>query len=335
MVRTLKPLAPGEPVLHCYGPQARSGAGQGGRQSWGPACLRACLPALPASPACLPGARCLLSYCSPLLIYTPVSPPTQAGEMTAGQRQQMLSQQYHFLCRCHACASAASNQLADTAPAGLKCRGSASGARCDGAVRPACAVPEGLLHRYPLPAGSGACCTCGTSLSQQLWEEEVLPGLQAAAYEHASAAALLEQHERSQQQQQQQALGAPPPALQAVRALRQCLRQRQQHLHPHNLLLGSTHNALAHAWHLAGNDEAAADHLRHSLVVLQHAYPAASTAVAFQQRQLAQALRMAAVAAAAGANGGAAAAERLLGEARQAEEEADAVLQLHFGSPLA
>lgn len=266
--------------------------------------------------------------------------------MTTAQRQALLQQQYHFLCRCRACSSAAGS-LSDTAPAGLRCPAgsgsSGSGARCDGAVLPPCPVPAGVLHRYPLPASSGACCACGATLSRQQWEEQIVPELQAAAEAHAAAAALLERQEREAQRAQQAGQAGAPPAppaaaaaaQQAVRSLRQVLRQRQAHLHPHNLLLGATHDALAHAWHLAGGEEAAAQHLRHSVAILRHAYPAGSTAVAFQQRQLAQMLRLAAAAAAAGGSGGAAAAEQHLAEAREAEEEADAVLQLHFGPALA
>jgi tetratricopeptide (TPR) repeat protein len=157
------------------------------------------------------------------------------------------------------------------------------------------------------------------------WQEQQLPELQAAAEAQAAAVAALAQQDR---QQQQAGPAAGAAVQQAIRTLRQCLRQRQQDLHPHNLLLGSTHDALAHAWHLAGNHEAAAQHLRHSLAILAHSYPPASTAVAFQQRQLAETLRLAA-AAASGAT--AAAAEAFLCEARQADEAAEAVLQLYFG----
>lgn len=268
--------------------------------------------------------------------------------MITAQRQALLQQQYHFLCRCTACSTAAGG-LSEVAPAGLRCSGGSgsggSGAHCEGAVLPPCPVPAGVLHSYPLPAGSGACSACGATLSRQQWEEQVLPELRAAAEAHAAAVGLLEQQERGAQRAQhaQQAgpLGAPAPpsaaaaAQQAVRSLRQVLRQRQAHLHPHSLMLGATHDALAHAWHLAGGDEAAAQHLRHSLAILRHAYPAGSTAVAFQQRQLAHMLRLAAAAAAAGGSGGAAAAEQHLEEARRAEEEADAVLQLHFGTEVA
>lgn len=259
--------------------------------------------------------------------------------MTTAQRQALLQQQYHFLCRCRAC-GAREGSRSDTAPAGLKCPGSGGGSRCEGALLPPGPVPAGVLHSYPLPAGSGACCACGASLSRQQWEEQVSPELHAAAEAHAAAVALLEQQERGAQRMQQAGqVGMPsaPPstaatAQQAVRSLRQVLRQRQAHLHPHNLLLGATHDALARAWHMAGGDEAATQHLRHSLAILCHAYPAGSTAIAFQQRQLAQMLRLAAAAAAAGGSGGAAAAEQHLQEARRAAEEADAVLQLHFGS---
>ena len=260
----------------------------------------------------------------------------QVGEMTTAQRQALLQHQYHFLCHCRACSGAA-GRLSDVTPAGLKCPGSGGGGQCEGAVLPPCPVPAGILHSYPLPAGSGACCACGALLSQQQWEQQVLPELHAAAEAAAAAATLLER-------QAQQAAGPGPAsgpstvaaaAQQAVRSLRQVLRQRQAQLHPHNQLLGATHDALAHAWHLAGGDEAAAQHLRHSLAALRHAYPPGSTAVAFQQRQLAQTLRLAAAAAAAGGSGGAAAAEQHLAEARQAEEEAEAVLQLHFGPALA
>lgn len=272
VVRTVEAVPAGEPLLHCYGPQA--------------------------------------------------------GEMTAAQRGLLLLQQYHFACRCSACAGAAAGQLADVAPAGLRCP-AVPASRCEGAVLPTRTVPAGVLHRYQLPAGSGACCACGARLGIERWQEQLQPELQSAAEAHAAAAAVLEQQER--QQQGTAPAGGAAAVQQAVRALRQCLRQRQQHLHPHNLLLGATHDALAHAWHIAGNDEAAAQHLRHSLAVLEHSYPPGSTAAAFQRRQLAQALRLAAAAAAAaGGSGGAAAAEALLAEARQAEEAADAVLALHF-----
>jgi hypothetical protein len=269
--------------------------------------------------------------------------------MTAAQRQRMLQQQYHFCCHCRACAAAEhaaeGGQLADAAPAGLKCPAAAAaataaasvagassegGARCEGAVLPACSVPAGVLHRYQLPAGSGACCACGAVLSQERWREGALPELQAAAAAHAEAAAQLEQL----QGQVADSKEANTAVLQAIRGLRDCLRQRQALLHPHNLLLGATHDALAHAWHLAGNDEAAAQHLQHSLAVLRHAYPPGSTAAAFQQRQLAQTLRLAAAAAAEGrgaAAGRPGGVEQLLAEAREAEEAADAVLELHFG----
>lgn len=259
--------------------------------------------------------------------------------MTATQRQALLQHQYHFLCRCRACSGAAGG-LSDVAPAGLKCPSGGGGGRCEGAVLPPFPVPAGILHSYPLPAGSGACCACGTTLSQQHWEHHVLPELQAAAEAHAAAASLLGRQERQAPQPAGPGPASAAPSVaaaaqQAVRSLRQVLRQRQAQLHPHNQLLGATHDALAHAWHLAGGDEAAAQHLRHSLAALRYAYPSGSTAVAFQQRQLAQTLRLAAAAAAAGGSGGAAAAEQHLAEARQAEEEAEAVLQLHFGSALA
>lgn len=271
IVRTVEAVPAGQPLLHCYGPQA--------------------------------------------------------GEMTTPQRQRLLRGQYHFTCRCRAC-SPAPGQL-EPAAAGLKCPAcggsGGSAGRCAGAVQPPCSVAAGVLHRYQLPAGTGACTACGARLVMDHWQEQQLPELQAAAEAQAAAVAALAQQDR---QQQQAGPGAGAAVQQAIRTLRQCLRQRQQHLHPHNLLLGSTHDALAHAWHLAGNHEAAAQHLRHSLAVLAHSYPPASTAVAFQQRQLAETLRRAAAAASVAT---AAAAEAFLCEARQADEAAEAVLQLHFG----
>ncbi|KAL4452529.1 hypothetical protein ABPG75_008191 [Micractinium tetrahymenae] len=281
VVRTLEALAPGDPLLHCYGPQA--------------------------------------------------------GEMTAAQRHGMLAHQYFFDCRCRACSGAdggdAQQVLADAAPAGLRCSaGSAGGAgQCEGAALPAEAVPAGLLHQYALPPGSGACCTCGAVLGAQRWQQAVLPDLQAAAEAYADAAAALDQQELRQgaaAPPREQAAAATAAAAQAIRGLRQCLRLRQQHLHPHNLLLGGTHDALARAWHAAGNAQAAAQHLRHSLAVLEHAYPPGSTAAAFQRRQLAGMLRLAAANAAPGSSG--AAVEELLAEARAEDEAADAVLELHF-----
>ncbi|KAL4856762.1 SET and MYND domain-containing protein 4 [Chlorella vulgaris] len=272
IVRTVEAVPAGQPLLHCYGPQA--------------------------------------------------------GEMTTPQRQRLLRAQYYFTCRCRAC-SPAPVQLESPAAAGLKCPSfggsDGSAGRCAGAVQPPCSVAAGVLHRYQLSAGTGACTACGARLVMDRWQEQQLPELQAAAEAQAAAVAALAQQDR---QQQQAGPAAGAAVQQAIRTLRQCLRQRQQHLHPHNLLLGSTHDALAHAWHLAGNHEAAAQHLRHSLAILAHSYPPASTAVAFQQRQLAETLRLAAAAASAAT---AAAAEAFLCEARQADEAAEAVLQLHFG----
>ncbi len=282
VVRTLEALAPDEPLLHCYGPQA--------------------------------------------------------GEMTVAQRQAMLAQQYFFTCRCRACSAAggsdAQQVLADIAPGGLRCPASSSGGagQCEGAVLPAEAVPAGLLHRYALPPGSGACCACGAALSTQHWQQVVLPDLQAATDAYADATAALQQQERRRDatiSQREQAAAMAASATQAIRGLRQCLRLRQQHLHPQNLLLGATHDALAHAWHAAGNPQAAAQHLRHSLAVLLHAFPPSSTAVAFQRRQLAHMLRLAA--AGAGPGSSATAVEDLLAEARAEDEAAEAVLQAHFG----
>lgn len=281
VVRTLEALAPGEPLLHCYGPQA--------------------------------------------------------GEMTSAQRQALVAQQYFFTCRCRACSAAGSGDarqaLADVMPAGLRCpTGSSPTGQCEGAVLPAEPVPAGLLHRYTLPPGTGACCTCCSNLSTSRWQQEVLPDLRAAAEAHAGAAAALDQLERRQDAAatpREQAAAAAAAAARAIRDLRQCLRLRQQHLHPYNLLLGATHDALARAWHAAGNEQAAAQHLRHSLAVLLHAYPPGSTAVAFQRRQLAHMLRLAAANAAPGSSG--AAVEQLLAEAREEDEVASAVLQAHFG----
>lgn len=282
LVRTLEAVAPGEALLHCYGPQA--------------------------------------------------------GEMVAVQRQAMLAQQYFFTCRCRACSAAASSDaqqvLADIAPAGLRCPASSGGGagQCEGAVLPAEPVPAGLLHRYALPSGSDACCSCSAALGAQRWQQGVLPDLQAAAEAYADATAALEQQERRRDAAappREQAAAAAAAAAQAIRGLRQCLRLRQQHLHPHNLLLGATHDALARAWHTAGNAQAAAQHLRHSLTVLLHAFPPGSTAAAFQRRQLALMLRLAAAYAAPGSSG--AAVEELLAEARAEDEAAEAVLQAHFG----
>jgi hypothetical protein len=258
----------------------------------------------------------------------------QEGEAPAAQRRLLLRRQYGFACRCRACAAADTpeGRLADLAPAGLRCTAGAAGGggRCEGAVLPACEVPAGVLHRYQLPPGSGACSLCGARLDAEQWWQRALPELRAAADAHAAAAAALDAAERGGGDG-----GAMVAARQAIRGLRQCLRQRQAHLHPHSALLGATHDELAHAWHAAGNHEAAAQHLRHSLASMQHAYPAHSTALAFQRRQLAASLRLAAAAAAAVGGGGAAAAEARLAEARQAEEAAEEVLALHFAGQAA
>ena len=311
-MRTLEPVPAGAPLLHCYGPQV--------------------------------------------------------GEMTTAQRRGMLARQYRFHCNCRACggsgssggdgdaavppSGASTTAAADVAAAGLRCpaaiaatastaAGPLASRGCEGGVLPPCAVPAGLLHRFELPTptlptatshggqASIACCTaCGAALSQQQWEEGLLPQLQAAAAAQRGAVELLEQQEREGSGGEAASAGG---VMQAVRALRQCLRQRQLLLHPYSQLLGATHDCLARAWHLAGNHEAAAQHLRHSLVALRRAYPPGSTAVAYQQLQLAASLRLAAAAAAAGGTEGGAVAAAALAEARREEAEANAALELHFG----
>jgi hypothetical protein len=74
----------------------------------------------------------------------------QAGEMTRAQRQLALRRQYHFTCRCPACAHPPAEE---GALAALRC----PSAGCPGAVEPACDTPPGLLSRFPGVAGSGSC----------------------------------------------------------------------------------------------------------------------------------------------------------------------------------
>lgn len=77
----------------------------------------------------------------------------------------------------------------------------------------------------------------------------------------------------------------------AVRLLRECLQIRTRLLHPDNQLIGGTHDALARALHAARRPQEACRHLCASLAQLRRQYPPDSTAVAFQQLQLAALLR--------------------------------------------
>ncbi|GAB4822648.1 hypothetical protein N2152v2_009694 [Parachlorella kessleri] len=341
VVRTLEAIAPGAPLLHCYGPQE-------GEMTWQQrqlalqkqycfACTcTACTAGPTASDVELVGLRCCA--CCAVGGRHDSSAVAAAGGIHGGL----------------AVHSSTPAVLGSGTPAnGSTAAGSRAGqGHAVGAVLPQCAVPAGLLSRYDLPApqpiptnipstsipvsySCQQCTRCGRdgTLSSARWRQLYLPRLQQAAELAARAEEELLAAER--EPSGNGGAGARAHAEAAVQLLTRGLQERQQLLHPANQLLGQTHDTLARALCAAHHPPAAAvPHLRASLAVLQHHYPPSTTGVAFQQLQLADMLALAAAEGREERGGGAQGAE-VEAESSRLLREAGDVLELHFGRDVA
>lgn len=190
----------------------------------------------------------------------------QQGQYVTAQRQLLLTNQYHFQCRCLSC-SEGSQSAAESMTVGLRCMT----VDCGGAVV-LCGEDVGIASLEPVPAApfDQHCTSCKrhmTSTEQQ----HAIAQLRAACADEKHAATL--------------------DAEAAIQVLLKTLQVRRKFLHSSNEVIGATEDALGNLYMAIGNAEAASKHSAAALRIVQQAYGVESITAAHQMRQLAALLR--------------------------------------------
>lgn len=207
----------------------------------------------------------------------------QVGEMTTEQRRAMLKEQYCFDCKCAACTAPPASEKAMV---GLRC----TTASCSGALSVPCAAPAGLASKFDLEGTPDVGCEeCRALLTEAAWNKEVKPQLELALREFDAAkksmsTAMGETSTVSEGKGPREVAVAN-----SVKKLQESLRLREKLLHPHNQVLGATHDALGWACHEAQGRFAYAmvPHVQASMEIAEALFPPDSTNIAFQKMQLA------------------------------------------------
>uniref|UniRef100_A0A383VC07 SET domain-containing protein n=1 Tax=Tetradesmus obliquus TaxID=3088 RepID=A0A383VC07_TETOB len=237
----------------------------------------------------------------------------QLGQQPTQLRQQLLLQQYGFVCCCSSCRKGLGlateqqqqQQQGELAGPGSSCRpgacqltdvqcqeAAASGFKCQsrssccpGAVLPEQLLPPGLAAEHPVHSGSSSsssssrgggwmCSECGWRMPEQL-QQQALVQLEAAAAAVAEAADLMGQHGAAAPTPQQQQ--HQQKIMRAMRLLQQAMSARRQFLHPQNQLLGaSCHQTAAAAAAAAAVTASLTSPAASSLVLLQRSLQVSS-----------------------------------------------------------
>lgn len=250
----------------------------------------------------------------------------QVGECITVLRQQQLAKQYAFTCRCTACTD--HNQLfREACQVGLQCPMPAPKAAdaseapispqpadktsvrvsgrspqvkgcCGGPIVPRAELAPGVCSlQAGCQGGKAICFRCNKPLSICA-EQDALQRLHQAARLDEQAACLLQPHLAADGGSARCGVGTasmphqqPDSDIQeGCQLLQQCLKLRQQLLHPQNELLGRTWQRLAAAHSMLPGPDSQKQAIaccQKACEAIEYAYGRQSTAAAFQQAELA------------------------------------------------